>query len=244
SYCGHCGHALSARLPTAVPPYRAVPPLLWAVYAASLVLFMVVMGGIAYLLGPGGYRLPTCPPNCQPPPVTVPALSPPHRYSSSAFGYSLDWYDPPEGYPPIKVVVQDDRSIGWTITAYGYDWPYTFTGEPANGHTAQEIVEAIQANRFGNAKLVYTIPGAELGYVDGYGNVYDVRVSPPHGASLRGRLIIVVAVRKGLAVEMVSVGPYIPDDGRYGHPNPAGTPIPFLLDPLANSITWPGETPR
>ena len=62
---------------------------------------------------------------------------------------------------------------------------------------------------------------------------------------VRPRRPIVVAVQKGLAIEMVSVGPYVPDQGgTYGHPNPAGTPIPFLLDPLGNSITWPGQAPR
>jgi hypothetical protein len=107
-------------------------------------------------------------------------------------------------------------------------------------------VEDAQSNNFGDATYAYTIPGAQIGYTPGYGNVYDLSVAPNGGASVHERLIIIAAVKGNVAVVFVGMGPFQKTDPQTDdHPNPAETPLVSLGDVEENleSVTWPGDSP-
>jgi hypothetical protein len=56
--------------------------------------------------------------------------------------------------------------------------------------------------------------------------------------------VLLVAVQGDVAVELVSVGAYVPNvPSTFPHPNPAATNIVLFFSPLANSVRWPGEAP-
>jgi hypothetical protein len=161
----------------------------------------------------------------------------PNRYVSAAFGYTVDYVDP-NGTPSEM----DTTSVEWDLSATGYS--IRFEGVPATGRGAQDIVEVLHQSKFPDFRLVYPIPGAETGYWPGYGGVYDATVTPANGQSTHTRLIIVVAVEKGLAIEMTVEGPFVADNGD-------GQPLPSQIDPriaqfsdeTLNTVTWKGDVP-
>jgi hypothetical protein len=56
------------------------------------------------------------------------------------------------------------------------------------------------------------------------------------------RLVIVVAVKKGLAVWGGALAPFVRDTPDvFDFPNPAQTKVVFDLDPVINSVVWPGD---
>lgn len=184
-----------------------------------------------------------------PSPAVVP-LAGPHPYLSHTFQYRLEYFDQglltDDKGKAIPPSLENDTSIGWVLQAQGsaVTYPITFTGENANHRSAAQVVEQIQAKSYPNATLAYHIPGAEMGYNDGYGNVYDIRFAAAGAQSARRRLIVIAAVKNGLAVEMVSIGPYKASNSHDdGHPNPANTSIVNYFDDIVNTVRFPGDPP-
>lgn len=269
-FCPHCGNRLvasavatAARPPVAVPTYpvvahpgpapaagatrkRAFPWLIAGGAVAGLIAAFTV---ISVLLVPkpitcGGAV--DCP---QPSPIRPP-LANPHLYQSHTFKYELNYFDQgpltDEHGKASPRSVENDTSIGWELQSQsgGVIYPITFTGENANHRSAQQVVEQIQARSYPNATIAYTIPGAEMGYNDGHGNVYDIRFAAAGGQSARRRLIIIAAVKNGLAVELVSIGPYKQSNWQIdNHPNPANTKIVNYFDDIVNTVRFPGDPP-
>jgi hypothetical protein len=162
-------------------------------------------------------------------------------YTSSKYGYSLE-YDP--SFAPTTT---DARGVLWS-----YLWgraPYTMAVRalPAAGRGAQQIVRdlALQERRMGrDTEWVYDVQGAEVGYTPGYGSIYDQTFAPATGPTVPMRLVIVVAMKKGLAIWGRALAPFVADaDGVWNHPNPAQTWVVFYLDPVINSVVWPGDRP-
>lgn len=249
AHCGRCGRPLApaALVYHAPPPPRRANVLIWGLAGGALLAFAVTLAALAVLLrtaAPGGRTI--CPGDCAPPPRS-PALSAPHTYTSRALGWSVDYYDPEAALAgSFGVTHQDDNSITWTLVGKRYpgNWPITFTGEKAAGRSAQAVGDQLQRASFPDAQPVYTIPGSELGYSDGYGQVYDITFSQAAGQSQRARLVIMVAVRGDVAVELVAIGAYVPNTpANFPHPNPASTNIVIFFSPLANNVRWPGEPP-
>jgi hypothetical protein len=248
THCGQCGAPLAPVAHAAPAPARPAPPranlLVWGLAGGALLAFAVTLGLLAVLLNtanPGGKS--RCPPDCPPPPRS-PALSAPHTYTSATLGWSVDYYDPEAALAgAFGVTQQDANSITWTLVSHG-DWPITFQGEKAAGRTPRQLTDQLQQATFPDAAPVYTVPGSELGYTDGYGEVYDLVLSQPGGQSQRARLVIMVAIRGDIAVELVALGGYVPNTrSNFGHPNPASTWIVALSGPLANNVRWPGAPP-
>jgi len=136
-------------------------------------------------------------------------------------------------------------AIAWDGTlSDGSDVSWSLTGMAANGRSAQQIVDAAQSAHFPDAQQAYTVPDASLGYTLGYGNVYDVTVSPADGQSVHDRLLVFAAIRHGIAVVLIGLGPYRQSSpSNDSQPNPAQTPLVELGDfeENVNSVTWHGE---
>jgi zinc-ribbon domain len=227
-------------------PTRAFPWLIAGGAVAGLIAAFTVISVLIVPKPATCGETVICP---HPSPVKLPLANPNH-YESKTFHYVLEYFDQgpltDDHGKALPRSVENDTSIGWELqgTSGGVIYPITFTGEGANHRSAAQVVEQIQAKSYPNATLAYHIPGAEMGYNDGYGNVYDIRFAVAGGESARRRLIVIAAVKNGLAVELVSVGPFRASNYKDDlHPNPANTKIVNYFDDIVNTVRFPGDPP-
>ena len=226
-------------------PHKAGHRTPWGalVAVAGVVAVILAVASQAVIQRPG----PPCGINCQPPPPRPPApplgpagppLPPSQRYTSSATGFSLEYFD------VMKPSTNDSQTIGWSGQLNnGSSFQISVHGEAANGRSPQQLVQALQQSQLGgNATLVFPIPDAALGYTLGSGAVYDVLVSPQGGQQQDTRVIIEAAVRNGAAVEMLAVSPFTPDKGSHAVPPQLEPAVEQWADMLGNTVTWAGET--
>lgn len=213
--------------------------LRWIVSSVALLVLVLVLSSISKLSQ-------TSPVNCTPPQCHVPppqqgGLQVLDRYTSTRYGFSLDYS------PAIPPTQQGASSIAWDGTlSDGSEVAWSLTGGPASGKSPQQIVNDVQTSSFPDAQQAYTIPGASLGYMPGFGNVYDLSVAPANGQAVDERLVVMAASRGGLVVVVVGEGPYEQSSPNVdSHPNPANTPLVRLgeFEESVNSVTWPGEPP-
>ena len=210
----------------------------WIIAALGLVLLSLLCTIIAGLQQPG--PVSCVPPQCTLPPAKQGPLSAPDVYTSSRYGFSLDYSA--NTIQPSQIT---DSSISWAgQLSDGSEVSWSLTGMPANGRSAQQIVESVQSTTYPDAQQAYTVPDASLGYTVGYGNVYDVTVSPGNGSSEHDRLLIFASIKRGLAVVMVGLGPYVQSTPQQDpQSNPADTPLVELreFEENVDSVTWPRE---
>lgn len=213
--------------------------LRWIVGSIVLVVLTVLLSAISQL---SQSAPPSCTgPQCPVPPPQHTSLSAPTIYTSSRYGFSVEYSN--AGASPSQTT---GASISWDGTlSDGSEVEWTVLGGPSNGHSAQQIASNLQSGNFPDAQFVYAIPGAAVGYTPGYGAVYDLTASPANGQVVHDRVIIMVSIRRNLAVAVAGVGPYQQSTPSDGHPNPADTPLVNLGDfeESTNSVTWPGERP-
>ena len=221
---------------------KAGRPRTWLITGAAAIVPVIALAIAALLLTP---RPPKpCRLGCTTSPYPIQrSLARPliahNRYVSTAFGYTVDYLD--RSLTPQT----DATSVAWgpddpSVTGY----IIRFEGVPANGRSAQDIVEAVHQSKFPDFPLVNPIPGAEIGYWPGYGAVYDNTVPPANGQSVDTRVIIMAAVKKGLAIEMIVDGPFDYDSGD-GHPLPAQIDqfVAQFSDKTLNTVAWKGDVP-
>jgi hypothetical protein len=212
----------------------------WLIALGILVLAIV---GLAILGAAQSPSNTTCTGlSCTVPPPRVHDIMAPETYTSSDYGFSLQY-----STANVTPSQEDSSSISWDAQLNdGSEVSWTFQGTDPNGRDARQIVEDVQSNNFGDATYAYTLPSAELGYTPGYGNVYDLEVAPNGGAAIHERLIIEAAIRNDVAVFFAGMGPYQKTDPNTDdHPNPAETPLVGLgdVDLSLESVRWPGEPP-
>lgn len=212
--------------------------LRWILGGIGLLVLSLLFNFISQLLQPG--TVSCGPPQCTLPPPKHGPLTATNHYTSSQYGFSLDYST--NNIQPSQTTAS---SIAWDgQLSDGSEISWSLTGMPANGRSAQEIVNSTQSAHFPDAQQAYTVPDASLGYMLGYGNVYDVSVSPADGQSVHDRLLVFASIRRGLAVVLIGLGPYQQSSPNSGsQPNPANTPLVQLGDfeENINSVTWPGE---
>jgi zinc-ribbon domain len=269
-FCGRCGaplaraaaapavavRPLAAGAPVAayaggyvVPQYQPVPYRqavphqtqwwIWAVAGGLVLLFMIFLGILALIFSPPG-PIRCTGASCQRVKL-APPLGAPHRYTSSALGYSVDYYDHPELQGHLKVSGTDASSIAWEIDTKIGNFPWVLAGEKVSGRNAQQVVEGLQQSKFADAQYLYTVPGVTFGATPGYANVYRISLQASGGQTLEGRLVISAAIKNGIALEVVAVGPYIKSTTADGHPNPSNTFITDLADETLKNVYWPGD---
>ncbi|HEX6350717.1 MAG TPA: zinc ribbon domain-containing protein [Candidatus Dormibacteraeota bacterium] len=269
AFCGRCGNAIARGAPVAavpvpaavsgpapvyaggyvLPSYQPVPYRqavtvktqwwVWAVAAGLIGLFMLALLIVALTIGPGGV-IRCIGPSCQRVRL-APPLGAPHRYTSSALGFSVEYYDHPELQGHLKVSSQDASSIAWEIDTRSGNFPWVLAGEKAGGRSGQQIVQALQQSKFGDAQYLYTVPGVTFGATPGFGNVYRIGLQANGGQTFEGRLVVSAAVKSDIALEVVAIGPYVKSTPSDGHPNPSNTFITELADETLKNVYWPGD---
>jgi hypothetical protein len=118
-----------------------------------------------------------------------------------------------------------------------------FFSVPANNLTPREIAEKFVKKDFPNATLGYVIPNARVGYQTGYGEIDDFVPQSSSGSYAPQRVLIMVAVKNGLALVAEAVGPFQQPKGD-GHPTGANLDIASWMGYFVNSFSWKGDPPR
>lgn len=217
---------------------RTGAALLLVVIGACLVV-AIAMTVLAVLLARPGPST-GCLANCTRHPVSRP-LGPQLVYRSAAVGYALEYWDPlPSSYRGTRVSVKDDRSLGWEIPSSTAAWPATISGDSARGRSADRLVADLVGSKLPGAALVFTIPNATVGAVNpAYAGVYDGRLAVAGGKEIRVRALAVAAVKNGVAVTYLAIGPY--DDRSVNYPTVADTQVLAAFDPVLNTVVFPGD---
>jgi hypothetical protein len=137
---------------------------------------------------------------------------------------------------------------GATVSKNGVSWKKLggealFFSVPADNLTAREIAEQFIKADFPNAKLAYEIPNASVGYQPGYGEIDDFVPQSGSGTFKPQRVLIMVAIKNGLALVAEAAGPLSkPDEA--GHPSGANLEIAGIMWYFVNSFSWKGDPPR
>lgn len=230
--------------PPAAPPRGRLGTALWIVIIAGGLVVMAAAALLAFALRPPANLNQTCSgSNCRFPTSSVPAARAQHTYTSSGLGYSVDWTDA-GSFTLASLAGQDDHSISWKVQyPRGTTWPLVVTGEKAAGRSAEAVARQVQQARYPEARVVYTIPQAELGYNPGFGAIYEYTSAAGSGQSQRVRVVIMAAVKKDLAVVIHTANVWRKTDPKVdgSHPNPAETWAVFFIDELTNTVTFPGD---
>lgn len=179
-----------------------------------------------------------CPPDCGRPPIGQPVqVNPVFTAADGSFSVSY----PGEGsaytgtFDPDGVTLDLHAGDGGTLRLFG---------EPAAGRTARQIADDLIAKTYQEATTAYQIPNALVGYQPGYGVVADVY--PMGVQSGRQRVLVMVAVKNGLALIAAATGPYhefTPDFGT-GHPSGANFFLALDIGKYVNSFAWRGDPVR
>lgn len=113
----------------------------------------------------------------------------------------------------------------------------------AEASSAQQVVQNVVSQNMPSASLAYSLPDAIVGSVPGYGGVYDDDVNSASGTQIDYRVMVMAAIRNGVAVVVMAVGP---DDPSFQsspllfHPSFVDLDIALGggLDGIVNSIQW------
>lgn len=140
-----------------------------------------------------------------------------------------------------------------TVGANGASWKSDtdqaqLFGVAANNLTPQEIAERFRAANFPNATVGYVIPNARVGYESGYGELDNVDPQSASGPYAPQRVLIMVAVKNGLALVAEASGPLFAPKNYHGHGT--GAELAIVDDAYSyfgffvNTFSWKGDPPR
>lgn len=118
-----------------------------------------------------------------------------------------------------------------------------FFSVPAKDLTPRQIAEQFVKADFPSATLGYVIPNARVGYQAGYGEIDDFVPQSGSGSYAPQRVLVMVAVKNGLALVTEAVGPFHQPEGE-GHATGANLDIAGWLGYFVNSFSWNGDPPR
>lgn len=178
-----------------------------------------------------------CPPDCGRPPTGLPVSTNP-RFIAPGEAFSVSYPAPGANYS----VSTDDTGVmaEWTS---GDGGTLRLFGTPAEGREARQVVDDVMAESFPDAVVAYELPNATVGFQLGYGVVADF-VSVKRAATLR--VIVIAAVKDGLALVAAADGPFRqfkPGVGP-GPPSPANLQIAQDMGKYVDSFSWRGDPPR
>ena len=163
------------------------------------------------------------------------------RFTAPGGEFSVSYPAPGAAYD----VTTDAGGVTAVWTA-GDGGTMRLAGRPAQGRTARVIAQTLVGDVLPDARQVYELPNATVGYQPGFGAAYDFR---PLAASSKAdlvRAIVVVAVKNDFALIAVAGGPFrefTPSSGP-GPPSPANVQIAQDMGKYVNSFSWRGDPPR
>lgn len=235
AFCPHCGVAAQASSRSSrTSPHRLLLQLGGGV---GVLIMAMVLAFTVVTPAPARY---VCPPDCGQPPIGKPVQRLP-RFTSPDGAFSVAY--PAEGtaydvtLKPNGVIAEFTGGDGGTMQ---------LVSEPANGRSPAEIAQTLLDRTYPDAVKDYEIPNAMVGYQLGYGEVADVYPQDAAGKYMRLRLVILVAVKNGLALVAGAVGPFrrfTPDFGP-GQPSAANLQLALDMGQYVNSFMWRGDPPR
>jgi hypothetical protein len=167
--------------------------------------------------------------------LPAPPLVGKQTYTSSKYGYSVE-------YTQFAPSSKDSTSAEWDLNTDSGQYTVVVTAANVTGKSPRQIVGDVVNNNFSDYSRLYDVPGAEVGYTAGAGSVYDNQVAPFFGSASDSRLVVLVAVKKGLAIAVVGSGDAA--QSQSNQPDPSGLPVSSFVDDLTNATRWPGEPPR
>lgn len=181
-----------------------------------------------------------CPPDCGRPPMGQPVTINP-RFTAADGAFSV-------AYPAVgsayKVTTGDHGVVADLLAGDG--GTMRLFSEPAAGRTPKDIANSLVKKTFPDTKTAYEIPNAMVGYQSGYGLVADSWPQGSNASYSRMRVVVLVAVKNGLALIAGAVGPYHafgPDFGS-GKPSAANLQLALDMGKYVNSFTWRGDPLR
>jgi hypothetical protein len=181
-----------------------------------------------------------CPPDCGRPPIGQPVtINPVFTAADGSFSVSYPGEETAytSTFDPNGVSLDLHAGDGGTLRLFG---------EPAAGRTPRQIAEDLIDKSYRNATTDYEIPNALVGYQPGFGVVADVYPADSKSEDSRLRVLVMVAVKNGLALIAAATGPYhefSPDFGS-GHPSGANFFLALDMGKYVNSFTWRGDPIR
>ncbi len=233
------GYALPPGSYAAPPVDRTSNRRLMLQLVAGVSVLIVAAVALFMLLTPPTPRY-VCPPDCGQPPFGTPVERLP-RFISQNGDFSVAY--PGEG-AAYNVTMKPN---GVTAEYTGGDkGTLQLFSEPAAGRKPQEIAESLIKQTYPDAVKDYEIPNAMVGYQLGYGETADVYPQDASGKYMRVRVLMMVAVKNGVALVASAVGPYHRYSPDYGTGQPSGANLELALDmaKYVNSFTWRGDPPR
>ena len=169
------------------------------------------------------------------------------RVYTAAQGWSVQWYPANavfSQHPPATSASASADQLRLDFTSQvspAEDGQLSFVGLPARGHSANEIVTALQQANAPNAVPDYVLPGATVGYQPGYGEAFQTTPNSANGNPVRFEVVIICAVRGGYAICAYAVGPQVDLNRIVIHPTPAKLALSLWADPDLNGVRWKGE---
>jgi hypothetical protein len=216
-------------------------------------LLLVLLVGVGLLVVAASVvaRLtpPPPPPMCRGPacaPAPSAPVPPQLSYRSSAYGFHVGYSDTLPGVGQIAIPTSTPTQLELQYPFDSGTGTITFTARPDRGQTPQQVVESVQAQLLPGATTAYTLWNPMVGYQPGYGAVYDYSPQSGNGTSVHDRVVVVAAVKRGLAVVAVAEGPFVHFSSALGlgHPSAVDTLVAVFFDDPLNSVRWPGDPPR
>jgi hypothetical protein len=224
----------------AAPPVSHTSHLRLLLQLAAGIGILIVAAVVVFkLLTPPTPRY-VCPPDCGQPPFGTPVERLP-RFTSPSGDFSVAYPGQGTAYnvtmKPNGVVADFTGGDKGTLQLFS---------EPALGRTPQEIALSLIDQTYPDAVKDYEIPNAMVGYQLGYGEVADVYPQDASGKYMRLRVLVMVAVKNGLALIATAAGPYHKFSPDFGTGQPSGANFQLALDmaKYVNSFSWRGDPPR
>ncbi|MGC1151099.1 zinc ribbon domain-containing protein [Mycobacterium sp.] len=218
----------------------------------ALAAAVAVVAVITVKVTPAPVRY-ACPPDCGRPPIGPPVGDAPGqpaaaeptpqpsaplvpvnaypRFTSEDGKFSVAYF------PSAKVTKSPDGVV--------LRYPSLFDGEirlfetPAHNRTPLQVVTDYIGQHYKKAQSDYEIPNAMVGYEPGYGEIDDFTPDNPYASYKQGRLLVIAAVKHGLALVAAAEGPkvnFTPKNS--GHPSGVNLMIANALGNSVNSFTW------
>jgi hypothetical protein len=210
--------------------------LAWGIGVSVVVALLL---GLSATLSKPPVRF-VCPPDCGRPPMGTPVATNP-RFTAADGSFSVSY---PAAGSAYKITKSES---GVTADFLGGDGgTMQLFSQPAGNRSPRDIAHALMKRTLPDAATAYEIPNAMVGYQPGYGAVGDCWPEDADGSYLRMRVIVMVAIKNGLALIAAAVGPYHefgPDFGS-GKPSSANLQLALDMGEYVNSFTWRGDPPR